>query len=124
MRPFVEGVLGLKVMAGESELERESNLTGRFNVSETRDVIRHASLSYGVGLGVDFVLLRSKRPEGPAAKSGNLYLTVGGRFLTGGESEYIMAGSVRHSPAGPVVSTYRSRTPMVIPHIGLSGHYD
>lgn len=113
LRPYVDGLYGFNYLYTRTSLQDrfDEELIGTTNHDDV-------SLSYGFGAGMDIRLHNG--PIGEDKKPGQVYLTLGIRYLLGGEAEYLREGDIDRGPGYVEFTTTRSRIDMFQPRIGVT----
>ncbi|WP_448520713.1 hypothetical protein [Rhodoflexus sp.] len=118
IRPYVDGMLGLKYFRTATEIENNNNNNwwGNNNNSNNRNIVtvpnhEDVALSYGGGIGINIVL------------GENVWLDLRTVYLPGTVASYVKRGDVYPDPNDPartIVIKSRSATDMLNHQIGLT----
>jgi hypothetical protein len=101
VRPFVEGLFGLKYLFTETTIRDRDGGDDEEIASDTN--FDDTALSYGLGGGLDIELYRAgPGPVGKPAPLAEVHLILRGRYLFGGEADYLKEGSIRRGPNATV----------------------
>ena len=110
VQPYLEGLIGVKHLSTNTTLYNNNCYDNPDTDHDDCEIASSTNasdfvFSYGWGVGVD-VLLTKMNQE--LKKSGDLYFFVGGRFLYGGDAQYLKEGDIEFTdPAdGPVTTTF------------------
>ena len=113
VRPYIDALYGFKYLYTRTSLEGwdDEEVIGSTNFDDyTR--------SYGLGTGVDIRLWQGLMGE--QDRPGTVYLSLGARYLLGGEAEYIREGDIERGEGTYSFTTTRSRTDIVQPRLGVT----
>jgi opacity protein-like surface antigen len=108
IRPYVEGLIGLKYLWTESstsEVDIDGNVINDVNLSDT-------SFSYGVGGGLQISPTKTRESR--------FMLDIGVRWLRGGRAEYLREGSIRGVNGSVVYDVLSSRTDALAVRAGVT----
>lgn len=117
VRPYADGLFGVKYLFTESSIEDISGVDDRVFSSQNFD---DAALSYGAGAGLDIQVYRREQPQAGRRKLGSVRLHLGARYLFGQEAEYLQEGSIQEEGDDLVFDVKRSRTDVLVPQIGVT----
>ena len=138
IKPYVEGLFGLKNLSTTTELINENcydNVENDYDdcqIAESTNASDNA-LSYGVGGGLEIKLFSKVKftqykVDVEQSSNGNLSFFINGRYLWGGEAQYLKKGDIEYSDPedGPVETTFNwneSKTDLLQLTIGVSFHF-
>ena len=116
VQPYFEGLIGFKNLNTSTSLYNQSSTCDDPGTDYNECEIASSTnandfaISYGWGLGLDIFLLNFNKEEEEG--NGQLYFFVNGRYLWGGEAEYLKEGDIEFSDPdlGPVTTTYNWNT--------------
>ncbi len=112
LQPYLDGLIGFGQFATTTSIESDySGYDDDDNIASTTNFDDFA-WSYGVGFGVNIEVI-----EGG---SGRGFINLGGRYLLGGEAEYLLEGSITETAAGLTYDVSRSETDMFMAQIGFT----
>lgn len=118
VQPYLDGLVGFKYFFTETRIESENRSDDEPIAASTN--FDDAAPSYGVGGGVQ-VKLYGGYGERPRGHVQALNLTLGVRYLLGGEAEYLKRGSIeRHRDGTLEYDVSRSKTDLLMPHLGVT----
>ena len=132
IKPYVEGLFGLKNLSTRTELVSNNCDEKEYDncqIAESENA-SDAALSYGVGLGLE-ISIASLEKIGYEYKDDednlieSLSFFINGRYLWGGKTKYLKQGTVEYSDpsVGPVETTFNwseSYTDLLQISVGLS----
>ena len=90
LRPYVNGLVGLAYLATQSHIRGRDDPGERFGDTRHFDDV---SLTYGGGAGLYIPISRGRRP---------ISLDVGAQYRRGGQTEYLVEGSIQDNPNGSI----------------------
>jgi len=141
IKPYIEGLFGLKNLDTTTKLYSNSYNCdsdpsyGDYDdcqIAESTNSSDNA-LSYGVGAGLEIKLFSKVKftqykVEVEQSSNGNLSFFMNGRYLWGGEAQYLKKGDIEYSDPedGPVETTFNwneSKTDLLQLTIGVSFHF-
>lgn len=113
VRPYVEGLFGLKYLFTRTSVENRSfdeEIAASINFDDVAS-------SFGAGAGVEFRVF-----EGINENNNDFAILVsaGVKYLLGSSAEYLERGSTSRENGELIFDVTKSRTDMVIPHLGAS----
>lgn len=114
VRPYVDALYGFKYLWTQTSLvdyQYDEEIIGSTNQDDV-------TASYGLGAGVDFRIWDGLM--GDNHRPGQVYLTVGARYLLSGEAEYLRRGDIEREPGSISFNTTRSRVDIVQPRFGVT----
>ena len=113
VRPYLEGLFGLKYLFTETRIENEG-FVGSEPIAHSTN-FDDTALSYGAGGGLSISLGKANLESGRATIS----LEFGVRYLIGSKAEYLKRGSIRRDAGGVAFDVTRSETNMLEVRIGV-----
>ena len=129
VQPYIEGLIGFKNLNTETILYNENEIDDPNTLTDEREIAastnaNDTAFSYGYGVGIDVLLTKSFN-KNTNQKTSSLFFFLNGRYLFGGEAQYLKAGDIEFSdPAeGPVTTTFnwnQSTTDLLNISLGLS----
>ncbi|MBN4056418.1 outer membrane beta-barrel protein [Rhodothermus sp. AH-315-K08] len=114
VRPYIDGLYGFKYLYTRTSLQDDlfdEEVLGSTNFDDF-------ALSYGFGAGIDIRLYDG--PMGEDERQGSVYLSLGARYLLGGEAEFLREGDIERLPGAIRFTTTRSRVDLFQPRIGVT----
>ena len=128
INPYVEGLIGFKNLQTNTRLYNQNctdNSDTEWDDCEIASSTNASdiALSYGCGFGLEVFLTTFEKD--PNSSEGKLFFFINGRFLWGGEAEYLKEGDIEFSNPedGPVQTTFnwnKSKTDLLQISIGVS----
>ena len=130
IKPYLEGLVGLKNLSTRTELvsnsydcTEEEEDPDYCQIAESTNATDTA-LSYGFGLGLEIKLLENKKNDSNQIIS----FFINGRYLWGGHTKYLKKGSIIYSDPndGPVQTTFNwneSKTDLLQLNLGISVYF-
>ncbi len=114
-RPYLDALFGFKYLFTETSIDSEGFNDGNGNVASSTN-FDDTAVSYGFGGGVQIqVYDGANNPDAPAA----VYIELGGRYLLGGEADYLKEGSIRRENGRVAFDVTRSRTDLMTVNLGV-----
>ena len=111
IRPYVDGLIGLKYLWTETSIPDISVDEGAVNDINLSDT----AFSYGVGGGLQISPTKERESR--------FMLDIGVRYLRGGRAEYLREGSIRDVNGTLVYDVFSSRTDVLAVHVGVTVHF-
>ncbi len=115
VRPYVDGLVGLKYLYTETSIESERNHGDQPFASSTN--FDDVAFSYGAGGGLDLRIFNG--PLGEERHPVAIAINLGVRYLFGSEAEYLKEGSIRRVGDDVAYDVERSRTDLLVPQLGV-----
>ncbi len=118
-RPYVAGLVGLHYLFTQTKIrdvdEPEKEVASSTNFSDT-------AFSYGFAAGVQFKVHENvkKNPETGKKQKVRVFVDIQGKFLRGGEAEYLKEGSIRRENGKVAYDVSRSETDLFLLEIGVT----
>jgi hypothetical protein len=119
VRPFVDGLVGLKYLFTETSIENQRHRSDAPIASSTN--FDDVAFSYGAGGGLNIRVFSGTMGE--MRRPGELSIGLGIRYLFGGEAEYLKKGSIRRENGDVSFDVERSQTALLVPHIGVVARF-
>lgn len=113
VRPYLQGMVGFNYLFTETKIEN-INVPGQEVASSNN--LSDGAFSYGAGAGM--LIWVYSPPEGNGLS--DLFIDVGARYVFGGEAEYLKEGSIRNVNGRVVYDILKSKTDLLVFHIGAS----
>jgi len=112
LQPYLDGLIGFGRFATTTSIESDySGYDDDDDIASTTNFDDFA-WSYGVGFGLNIEVI-----EGGAGRG---FINLGGRYLLGGEAEYLLEGSIIETASGLTYDVSRSETDLFMAQIGFS----
>jgi|SRR5262245_30055122 len=111
IRPYVDGLIGLKYLWTETSIPDISVDEGAVNDINLSDT----AFSYGVGGGLQISPTKERESR--------FMLDIGVRYLRGGRAEYLREGSIREVNGTLVYDVFSSRTDVLAVQVGVTVHF-
>lgn len=120
IRPYVDGLFGLKYLVTETRVRDEDRSDEEETVASTTN-FSDVAVSGGAGAGVDIRVYRGSETEDVRTVS----LHLGVQYLVGGRAEYLAEGSLEDTNGNgqlddEELDVRRSNTTLVQPQIGVT----
>lgn len=96
-RPYADALFGFNYLFTETQITDSEEVDDEIASSTNFD---DSALSYGFGGGLRFKL--TDLPSETGANGPSLHLDLGGRYLFGGEAQYLKEGSIEQTSGGNV----------------------
>ncbi|NOZ56938.1 MAG: hypothetical protein GXO73_09165 [Calditrichaeota bacterium] len=118
-RPYVAGLVGFHYLFTQTKIqdvdEPDKEVASSTNFSDT-------AFSYGFAAGMQFRVHESvkKNPETGKEQRVRVFVDVQGKFLRGGEAEYLKEGSIRRENGKVAYDVSRSETDLFLLEIGVT----
>lgn len=119
-RPYLDGLFGINYLSTDTVLREKGILgSGRELLQETS--FNDTVLNYGVGAGL---LIRIYQPPKQEKTLGEIiargvYLNLTGRYMFGGEAEYLKKGSIRRENGQVFYDVSKSNTDLFYMKLGI-----
>ena len=128
VQPYFEGLVGMKHLSTKTKVSNNDcwgNDDEDCEISSSRNASDWV-FGYGVGAGLNVVIKKTENPE--TLQEGDLYFFISGRYLWGGEAQYLKEGgiSVTQGSDGRPITTYdwnTSQTDLMHITIGLGTQF-
>lgn len=111
-RPYAEGVVGLNYLFTTTQIQNRGSGGGEVASSTNQSDV---AFSYGGGGGLMFLVYENPDQDGIM----EVLVDVKGRYLMGGEAEYLKEGSIRRENGRVLYDKLRSKTDLITIHIGV-----
>jgi hypothetical protein len=112
--PYGEGLIGMNYLYTRTTIENASN--GEEVASSTN--LDDNAFAYGFGGGLMIRVYDSRKKE--AVKPVQVFIDLKGRYIWGGEADYLREGSIRREDGEVVYDITRSKTNIVVAQIGVA----
>jgi len=117
LRPYLDGLFGFKLLTTDTRVRSKEFLDDEAIASSNH--IRDTALSFGAGAGV--IICAYAAPRRPyRGSSFAVYVDLGARYLKGGNTEYMIEGSLIRNGDDIIYEVYESTTDIITMHIGVS----
>jgi len=117
LRPYLDGLFGFKLLTTDTRVRSQEFLDDEAIASSNH--IRDTALSFGAGAGV--MICAYAAPRCPnRGSSFAVYVDLGTRYLKGGNTEYMIEGSLIRNGDDIIYEVYESTTDIITMHIGVS----
>jgi hypothetical protein len=121
LRPYVEGALGLNYLFTQTEINSTGDWDDHDNTIASTTNFDDTAFSYGMGGGLMYrVYERSGDSSQGSQKPLAVLLDLRGRYMIGGEAEYLKKGSIRRENGNVYYDAKQSATDMVTIHLGAT----
>lgn len=115
VRPYIETLFGGEYLFTTTKIQSE--VSGEEVVSSTNQ--DDFAWSYGAGAGLQIRLLTMNQEAAGEFSFGSLWLDLKARYLFGTEAEYLKEGSVTITRGKAYYNTSKSKTDLLLFHIGV-----
>jgi hypothetical protein len=121
LRPYVEGALGLNYLFTQTEINSTGDWDDDDDTIASTTNFDDTAFSYGMGGGLMWrVFERSGHSSQGHEKPLTVLLDLRGRYMIGGEAEYLKRGSIRRENGNVYYDAKQSATDMVTIHLGTT----
>ncbi len=115
IRPYVDGLVGLNYLSTTTEIQNRGRGGEEVASSTNFDDV---AFSYGGGGGIMFRVYESDASEESGIKE--VLIDLRGRYLLGGEAEYLKEGSIRRENGKVKYDVQKSKTDLALIQIGVA----
>jgi len=112
VRPYIDGLVGLHYLWTESKVEDDDAIETIASTTNFED----SAFSYGFGGGLKFKIAESFNENGDLVR---WFIDLKGRYLFGGEADYLKEGALRNNNGTLRYDTSRSNTDIVTAGLGF-----
>ncbi len=121
LRPYVEGALGLNYLFTQTEINSTGDWDDHDDTIASTTNFDDTAFSYGAGGGLMWrVYERSGDSSQGHEKPLAVLLDLRGRYMIGGEAQYLKKGSIRRESGQVFYDAKQSATDMVTIHLGAT----
>lgn len=115
IRPYIDGLVGVNYLTTATEIQNRGRGGEEIASSTNFD---DAAFSYGGGGGIMFRVHQSDDQEGGGIKE--VLIDLRGRYLVGGEAEYLKEGSIRRENGRVTYDVQKSKTDLITVQLGVA----
>jgi hypothetical protein len=121
LRPYIEGVLGLNYLFTQTQINGTGDWDDDDHTIASTTNFDDTAISYGMGGGLMWqVYERSGASCQGNGKPLSVLLDLRGRYMIGGEAQYLKKGSIRREGGQVFYDAKQSATDMVTIHLGAT----
>ena len=117
LRPYLDGLIGFKLLTTDTRVRSQ-----KFNDDEpiaSSNHLRDTALSFGAGAGIMICAYAAPRRPNRGSPFA-VYVDLGVRYLKGGNTEYMIEGSLIREGDEIIFEVYESTTDITSMHFGVS----
>lgn len=114
IRPYLEGLAGINYLYTQTEIQNRGRGGEEVASSNNKDDI---AFSYGGGGGL---MIRLYSSEGEGSGLNEVLLDIRGRYIKGGEAEYLKQGSIRRENGQVKYDVLKSHTDIMTIQVGVA----
>ena len=109
LRPYLDGLFGFKLLTTDTRVRSQEFVNDEPIASSNH--IRDTALSFGAGAGV-MICAYATSPRPNRGSSFAVYVDFGARYLKGGNTEYMIEGSLISEGDDLILEVYESNPPL------------
>lgn len=116
--PYIDGLFGFKYLFTETTIKEIKTLAADEEIASSTN-FDDITLGYGIGGGV-LVRVYISESSGPLQAPVSVYLDLKGRYMYGGDAEYLEEGSIQRVDGEVTYDVRKSRTDIMQYYFGVS----